>query len=226
LTAIEFAYNNSKNASTKLTPFEVDTGRNPLIPSNLLISSAISKAPAASEFIKKFANNLKIAKDNLTLAQQRQSKYADFKRRDEKFEVGTLVLLSTQNLADNKFRKLQPRFIGPFKISKVITPTAYRLDLPETFKIHPVFHVSLLRRYHTENDRSQDTNFLDFIPSDSIEYEVEEILNHRIRRGKRQYLIKWLGYPQDDNTWEPEENLLNAKEILKEYQDKITSRTT
>jgi hypothetical protein len=74
LTAIEFAYNNSKNASTKLTPFEVDTGRNPLIPSNLLISSAISKAPAASEFIKKFANNLKIAKNNLTLAQQRQSK--------------------------------------------------------------------------------------------------------------------------------------------------------
>ena len=66
--------------------------------------------------------------------------------------VGDLVLLSTRNLRmKGTPTKLQCRLVGPFKIIKVIGQQAYRLALPEDWKIHPVFHVSLLKNWRTAN---------------------------------------------------------------------------
>ena len=87
------------------------------------------------------------------------------------------------------------------------------------WKIHPIFHATLLSPYK-END-VHGNNFT-HPPPDLIdgqeEYEVEAILSHK-RLGRRYaYLIKWKGYPSSDNSWEPEQNIVNAPELLSLYK--------
>src|SRR6267142_3048330 len=91
--------------------------------------------------------------------------------------------------------KLVPRRYGPFKVAAKILDIAYWLELPDTWKIHNVFHVSLLMPYK-ETDK-HGPNFLE-PPPDLIdgeeEWEIEKILGHRTYRKKKQYLIRWKGY--------------------------------
>src|SRR6266850_6465949 len=107
-------------------------------------------------------------------------------------------------------------------IDKIISPVAYHLELPAQWNIHPVFHASLLTPY-VETD-SHGPNFSrpppDLIKGEN-EYEVEMIRKHRrFGRNKRlQYLLKWRGYPESDNTWEPVEQL-HAPQLLKEYHSR------
>ena len=107
-------------------------------------------------------------------------------------------------------------------IEEVLNPLNYRLQLPNTWRIHPIFHATLLSPYK-END-IHGKNFIE-PPPDLIEgepeYEVEAILSHR-RRGKGYwYLIKWKGYSTGNNTWEPEQHLKpHAAALLKQYKDR------
>ena len=97
---------------------------------------------------------------------------------------------------------------------------AYRLELPPNWRIHDVFHASLLTPYHETT--AHGPNFTrpppDLIDGEE-EYEVERIVAHRqFGRSKRlQYLIKWKGYPESDNTWEPADQV-HAPELIKHYQ--------
>ncbi len=104
-------------------------------------------------------------------------------------------------------------------ISEVMGPLTYQLQLPPTWRIHPVFYACLLTRFK-ENEVHGPTFTqppLDLIGTEE-EYEVEVILSHR-RRGKgHQYLVKWKGYSTAENSWEPERHLGNAKNILKAYK--------
>jgi hypothetical protein len=106
----------------------------------------------------------------------------------------------------------------PYAISAIISTTAYKLDLPTSLKIHPVFHVSLLKPYNESSD-----DFTRTIPpplpvtilkTNEEEYEVETILDKRIIRNKPQYLVKWSGYPLHDATWEPLNHLTHCQEKL------------
>ena len=79
-----------------------------------------------------------------------QAKYYNRKHRDIEFDVGELVLLSTRNLKMKGIpEKLKKRFVGPFRIEQRIGQQAYKLSLPENWKVHTVFHVSLLKSWHT-----------------------------------------------------------------------------
>jgi hypothetical protein len=106
-----------------------------------------SQVPAAAKFSSDFELSLAQAKSCLLAAQSRQRAYANTKRRDVSFSVGEEVLLSTRNLklkvvAANA-RKLLPNFLGPFTVVKRVNAVAYKLGLPETMKVHIVFHVSI-----------------------------------------------------------------------------------
>ena len=110
------------------------------------------------------------------------------------------------------------RWLGPFKILERIGPVAYRLDLPPTSRAHSVFHVSALRRYNAAADGR-------IIPppppvqiADQPEFEVEAIVDQRQRRNQLQYLVKWKGYPDHENTWEPLDHLDNAHEALEVFR--------
>jgi hypothetical protein len=106
----------------------------------------------------------------------------------------------------------------------VIRTQAYRLALPkELSRIHNVFHVSLLEPWHSRNG-SKDLPMLVTLDDDSLlpEYEVEKILEHRMRKGQKEYFVKWKGWPESYNQWEPEEHLEGAPEVLREYHASAT----
>lgn len=91
----------------------------------------------------------------------------------------------------------------------------YELELPEGSKAHNIFYVLLLEK---ASDNTPVATEFGYKPEDDNIYKVERILE-RNREG--QYLIKWKGYSEDDNTWEPEENLLpNCSKKLREFQKK------
>ena len=135
------------------------------------------------------------------------------------FQVGEEVLLSTRNLRLKSpgARKLLPRFIGPFAVVARVGDVAYRLALPDSLRIHDVFHVSLLARYVAGKDYMPPP--LPIVVDGALEYEVERVLMHRSRSSGRKsvhdYLIKWQGYGPEHNSWEPESNL--PRELIDEY---------
>ena len=95
------------------------------------------------------------AVENLKRAQEKQKRYADKRRRELELNIRDEVLLSTTNLpvqvAARVSRKLGPLYCGPFIILEKLT-SAYRLDLPQHMKVHPVFHVSQLKLYRKPED--------------------------------------------------------------------------
>ena len=98
---------------------------------------------------------------------------------------------------------------------------AYKLELPESLKIYPVFHVSLLWPYQDPTTFSDHTPIISppapITIDDTPEYKVDKILDHHIHQWHLEYLVKWVGYPDYDASWEPETNLANAKESVKIY---------
>ena len=136
------------------------------------------------------------------------------------YQDGDLVWLEMCNLhLDQPTAKLSPKCHGPFKVTRVLSPITYQLELPPQWKVHDVFHIDLLTPYH-ETD-IHGPNFTQ-PPPDLIdgeeEYEVEEILDSRQwgRRRKVQYLVKWKGYPSLDNQWVNWDDM-HAEEALSDF---------
>jgi hypothetical protein len=139
--------------------------------------------------------------------------------------------LSTKhiNIKMKGTKKLLPRWVGPFKVLQQINPVAFKLDLPASLKLHPVFHASLLKSY--EPGRVQPPPAPEIIDGE-LEWEVEAIIAHKdvqVRRKKnrartpvfkRQFLVKWLGWDESNNTWESEENCANSTSLVAEYWEK------
>ena len=123
------------------------------------------------------------------------------------FKVGDMVLLSTRNLKMKGIPgKLQKRFVGPFQVIETIGQQAYRLSLPETWKIHSVFHVSLLKQYNSAELQEDQPVSQDDVPEvEEPYYEIEKILRWRKVKRKnkiiKQYLVLWRGYPVEDAMW-------------------------
>jgi len=225
LFAAEFAVNNAVNASMTFTPFFLNYGEHPPTPLTCEISS--TKSPAADELAEQIKGSVLLAQRYLKDAQARQSKHANKRRTPLSLKVGDKVLVSTRNFRLNVRQpakaKVLPRFVGPFEVTKVVNSVAYKVKLPDKYKIHDVFHVSLLKPYL----ESQYTRGHTMPPpvewdNDTPIYEVEKILLHRDsrigpNRTKRQFLIKWKGYPHEHNTWQTESDLVNCDGALQEY---------
>ena len=135
---------------------------------------------------------LEEAQANLTIAQSRAKSQVDCSRCDETFEVGDEVVPSTRKIRVNQHlpSKLHRHWIGPYRVARVISPVAYGLDLPPTWRIHPIFHVSNLKRFH----RSEEFEREERPPSPIVvdgeeEYEVEAILMHKGKGAQRLYLV-------------------------------------
>ena len=121
-----------------------------------------------------------------------------------------LVVYQNLNLGD-KSRKLTEKYTGPFRISQVISPVAYRLELPPALsRIHNVFHISLLNKVVSDSGEFPNRVQINRPPPEIVDgeemWEVEKILDQRtVRQGRAsgtEYLIKWKGYPASENSWE------------------------
>ena len=133
------------------------------------------------------------------------------------------MLLSTEhlNLKNAPVHKLKRRFVGPFFVVRQVGPVAYELDLPTKWKIHNIFHISLLRPFRTSQwtQPTQEGQIEDLEPEDDEPYEVEKLLRWRWARPSsrrhKEYLVLWKDYSFDDATWTPEGNFTFPAELKK-----------
>ena len=118
--------------------------------------------------------------------------------------------------------KLTTKCHGPFPIQRALSPISYQLALPEQWKIHDVFHVDLLTPYRETEFHSPNYNQP---PPDLVgeeeQYEMEQVLDEHTygRWKKKQYLVKWKGYPDSDNQWLDAKNMENTQELIAEFHD-------
>ena len=118
-------------------------------------------------------------------------------------------------------RKLTPRRLGPFEVIEEISPVVYKLRLPKAWCIHDVFHALLLTpQITTPEYRIPEKPPLPELVNGESEFEVENILQHKFvgRKKEARYLVQWRGYSWAESTWEPEEHLRNAPEVLEAYK--------
>jgi len=136
--------------------------------------------------VKKFIAKIKEiqgeAKVALGKAQEEIRKYADRKRGEvDKYKVGDLVMLSTKDLkyqmTGRRTEKLTERFVGPYKIKKIISMNVVELELPSTIRIHPVVNVSRIHRYVEQVEEQRREQPTPVIIEEEEEWEVEKILN-------------------------------------------------
>ena len=163
------------------------------------------------------------ARKALEQAQDRQAANYNRRRIERKFEKGEQVLIQRDALTaiPDLAHKYRAPFIGPYEIVELDHQhDNYTLALPPGMRLHPVFHVSALRKY-VNPDASREISR----PSADAhqEFEVEKIIGTRTRKGKRQFLVAWLGYDVSEATWEPEEGLTNAKDAVAEFLAKEKS---
>ena len=135
LALVEFAVNNAVNAATSYSPFFLNFGGHPLVPSVFMHGGGVlSQVEAVHTMVDQIKTALQETQANLTVAQSRAKSQVDRSGHDEMFEVGNEVVLSTPHISMNQHLpfKLQRHSIGPYRVAKVISPVAYGLDLPPT----------------------------------------------------------------------------------------------
>ena len=163
------------------------------------------------------------AKAALEKAQEEMKKYADRKRGEvNKHRVGDLVMLSTKDLkyqmAGRRTEKLMERFIGPYKVKKIVSANAVKLELPSTIRIHLVVNVSRIHRYIGQVKEQKKEQLALVIIKGEEKWKVKKILNKQQIREKDKYLVWWKGFIAESDTWEGKENLENAKEAIEKYE--------
>ena len=146
------------------------------------------------------------------MMERRKTTFIPFKRGDK-------VWLDMRNVKTNYHKKIAPKREGPFEIVKVLGPVTYQLKLPETWKIHNVFHAALLRQY--KETEVYGANYPrpppELVEGEEV-YEVENILKHRRRGRGYQYYVKWKGYPIEEASWELEEVFSDDGNLLNSYK--------
>ena len=225
-----------------MTPFEADCGLTPNNPL-FMFSAAASKYSRGHRVINTLEDFLNQMRDSwesaitaLIIAQDNQKSDYDSKRRYDEFRVGDTVYMSSQRLRDGTMiqwgsksqdmaDKFQPKYLGPFKILSKISSHAYKLDLPSSFKIHPVIHIRYLAREKTSEKflkRNEGIRPPPIIVNEVPQFLVDKIVKKRIRKfGKgfqTQYLVQWQGYPPEENTWEPISSFQDFPEILQAFE--------
>ncbi len=134
--------------------------------------------------------------------------------------------MNTKYIKTKRNWKLEAKFFGPFRVLNPIEKQAYRLELPKKWKIHDVFHISLLEQDTRRKGRvDETTSKLEFESNcDGKEYKVEAISNSAIYARKSDghllglyYLVSWKGYLEEENTWAPASVVIHLCKLISNF---------
>jgi hypothetical protein len=223
LPLAQYTKNSWPSATTKKTPFDLLIGYTPHI------HQPTRKTTVPS--LEKRLSDISEARSATQEAQRKaQDSWVTDRPRYTPPTVGSKVWLEGTNLQlpSNLTPKLTPKRYGPFEVAAQISKVAYKLRLPPSWKIHDVFHVSLLTPYKETSQHGP--NFLE-PPPDIVEgepeWEVAKILRERShgRGKKKQYLVRWKGYSPAHDEWVSAEDL-HAPELLAEFHNQASSIRT
>lgn len=217
LPLMEFAYNNSYQATIQMAPFEALYGRRCRTP--VFWEEVGTQQLMGPELVQVTNAAVQKIKQRILTAQSRQKSYADVRRRDLEFEVGDHVFLKVAPMRGvwrfGKKGKLSPRFIGPFEILDRVGAVAYRIALPPNLAaVHNVFHVSMLRKYTPDPTHVIEHGMLPLREDLSYEEQPSRILARDTRRLRNKVIplvkVSWGNRREEEATWEREEDVRKA----------------
>ncbi|MCO5582315.1 hypothetical protein L7F22_036209 [Adiantum nelumboides] len=218
LPLVEFAYNNTIHSSTGKAPFEIVEGVRKVPP----FLSTKDKILEANEYTRDLDTVFAKVRETLQKSQERQKKAANRHRRDSKLKENDWVLLrfDKARLRQKKGKEeLSMRYYGPFQITEQIKDISFRLRLPDTWKIHNVFHVNLWKTFGDVPDDGEPEEQPEVEANEEI-LVPEQVLAHKVtKKGKarRRFLIEFKNFPAFDAKWMEEEDLADTPQILKLY---------
>ena len=212
LPLIEFAYNNSYHSTIGMAPYEALYGRKCRSP--VCWVEPGEKQLEGPDLIRETMEKVPIIQQRIKTAFSRQKSYADPKRKDVQFSVGDHVFLKISPMKGvmrfGKKGKLSPRYIGPFEILDRVGKVSYRLALPPSMgHVHPIFHISMLRRYVPDPSHVLQTQEIEVDESLSYEELPVQVMDRQIRqlRNKSIPMVKvlWRNRKVEECTWESED---------------------
>ncbi|GJU12848.1 hypothetical protein Tco_1135244 [Tanacetum coccineum] len=207
-----FFIRNIHHASIKAAPFEALYGRKCRSP---VCWTEVGEAQILGpELIQETTEKIIQIKQRMQAARDRQKSYADLKRKPMEFQVGDKVMLKVSPwkgvVRFGKRGKLNPRYVGPFKVLEKVGEVAYKLELPEELsRVHNTFHVSNLKRCHADEPLAVPLDGLNLDDKLHFVEEPVEIVGREVKRLKRSRIplvkVRWNSKRGPEFTWERED---------------------
>ncbi|GJY03321.1 putative reverse transcriptase domain-containing protein [Tanacetum coccineum] len=216
LPLVEFSYNNSYHASIKAAPFEALYGRKCRSP---VCWTKVGEAQTLGpELIQETTEKIIQIKQRMQAARDRQKSYANLKRKPMEFQVGDKVMLKVSPwkgvVRFGKRGKLNPRYVGPFKVLEKVGEVAYKLELPEELsRVHNTFHVSNLKKCHADEPLAVPLDGLHLDDKLHFVEEPLEVVGREVKRLKRSRIplvkVRWNSKRDPEFTWDAEYQFKN-----------------
>ena len=209
----EYAHNSAPSEAYKTSPAEICQGQ---------IVSLRNYKPMNSTAVDQYLENLelshKVYHDNLVISHYKELEYAQ-KRRNVNitFKVGDLVMYQRRSFKKNLAQKLQTIWRGPYQLTAIDDHGNLRLNIPTRYSHHRVFDPDLLKHYHDNPEHQRN------IPEDEgTLYTIERIIDHKITKDGKKYLIHRKAYDEDEDTWELADNIEeDAPGSVEDYRDML-----
>ena len=217
LVWVEYAHNSLPTSATGFSPFKCAYGYQPPVFADTEPEVSV---PSAQALVRGWHRIWAAARQVLIRQGDRVKKAADRKRRPApEYRPGQRVWLSARDLhLKVPSKKLAPRFVGPFPISKVISPAAIHLRLPRSLRVHPTFHVSQVKPTKDSSIATKPPPPLEAADGGPL-YKVKRLLAVRNRGRGKQFLVNWEGYGPEERQWIPQSYIDDPSLIQDFYRD-------